>query len=149
MKTELCKMKEVFGKIDRLQEQITELNRNAFEQLCNIIREVCSKEDEGVEKIGKGCFIVKASTLIGRPWSIDYVSNEVAGKVLTDKVTKIFSKRERMEDVLNYLNELVSKAVGNSVIVEKERGETRWGSITNNRAIKKSLVVKILTLCDE
>lgn len=104
-------MKEIFEKINGLQNQITDLNYDAFNELCTIIKDVCSVEDDGVKKIGKGCFIIKARTLIGRPWSVDYVSNEVAGCVLIDKVTKIFDKREHIEDVLEYLNDVVSKAV--------------------------------------
>ena len=142
-------MKEVFNKIDKLQNQITELNRSAFTELCATIKEVCSVEDEGVKKIGKNCFIVKSSTLIGRPWSVDYVANEVAGGVLIGKVTKIFAKRERIEDVLEYLNDVVAKAVDNSVTIEVERGQAMCGSYNNKRVIKKSLVVKILALAEE
>lgn len=139
-------MKEVLNKIDKLQNQITELNRSAFKELCAIIKEVCSVEDGGVKKIGRNCFIVKASTLIGRPWGVEYVSNELAGGVLIDKVTKVFAKRERIEDVLEYLNGVVAKAVDNSVMIETEKGQTMYGSYNNKRIIKKSLVVKILTL---
>ena len=142
-------MKEVFNKINGLQDQITELNRSAFKELCTIIKDECSVEDEGVKKIGKGCFIVNSSVLIGRPWSIDYVSNEVAGGVLIDKLTKIFAKREHIEDVLEYLNDVVAKAVDNSVTIEVGKGETMYGSYTDRRSIKKNLVVKILALAEE
>ena len=142
-------MKEVFDKINGLQDQITELNRSAFKQLCDIIKEVCCVEDGGVEKIGKGCFIVKSSVLIGCPWNIDYVSNEVAGDVLTDKATKIFAKRNRVEDVLDYLNDVVSKAVDNYATIEVGKVDTFRGSIYDRRPIKKNLVVKILALAKE
>lgn len=142
-------MKEVFNKINGLQNQITELNRSAFNELCAIIKEVCSIEDEGVKKIGKGCFIVKSSVLIGRPWSLDYVSNEVAGGVLIDKAAKIFAKRERIEDVLEYLNDVVAKAVDNSITIEVGRGESLYGSYADRRRIKKNLVVKILAFADK
>lgn len=150
MKTELCKMKEVFNKIDRLQEQITELNRNAFEQLCNIIREVCSKEDEGVEKIGKRCFMVKMSALIGRPWSLDYVSNEVAGEVLLQKAKDLFGKRERVEDVLNHFREVVSSNKDEDVAyVAIDKRDERDTLKSNKRAIKKRLLLEILSVADE
>ena len=142
-------MKEVFNKINGLQNQITELNRSAFNELCSIIKEVCSIEDEGVKKIGKGCFIVKSSVLIGRPWSLDYVSNEVAGGVLIDKAAKIFAKRERIEDVLEYLNDVVAKADDNSITIEVGRGESLYGSYADRRRIKKNLVVKIIALADK
>ena len=142
-------MKEVFEKINKLQSQITDLNYDAFNELCTIIKDVCSIEDEGVKKIGKGCFIVKASTLIGNPWSVEYVSNEVAGGVLIDKLTKIFDKRERIEDVLEYLNNVVSKAVDNSVMIEVGNIKTLRGSFTEKRVIKKSLVEKILSFIEE
>ena len=142
-------MKKVFEEINGLQNQITELNHAAFNELCTIIKEVCSVEDDGVKKIGKGCFIVRASTLIGNPWSVEYVSNEVAGGVLIDKVTKIFAKRERIEDVLEYLNDVVAKAVGNSIMIEVGIVKTLRGSSTDKRVIKKSLVEKILTFVEE
>lgn len=142
-------MKEIFEKINGLQNQITDLNYDAFNELCTIIKDVCSVEDEGVKKIGKGCFIVKASTLIGRPWSVEYVSNEVAGGVLIDKITKIFDKREHIEDVLEYLNDVVSKAVDNSVMIEVGKGKTLCGYFTDKRMIKKSLVEKILSFVEE
>lgn len=150
MKTELCKMKEVFSKIDRLQEQITELNCNAFEQLCNIIREVCSKEDEDVEKIGKRCFVVKMSALIGCPWSLDYVSNEVAGEVLLQKAKDLFGKRERVEDVLNHFREVASRSKDEDVtyVVIDKRDE--YDTLkSNKRAIKKRLLLEILSVADE
>ena len=142
-------MKEIFEKINKLQNQITDLNYDAFNELCTIIKDVCSIEDEGVKKIGKGCFIVKASTLIGNPWSVEYVSNEVAGGVLIDKLTKIFDKRERIEDVLEYLNNVVSKAVDNSVMIEVGNIKTLRGSLTDKKVIKKSLVEKILSFIEE
>ena len=142
-------MKEVFEKINGLQDQITELNRSAFKELCAIIKEVCSVEDDGVKKIGKGCFIVRSSVLIGRPCGVEYVSNEVAGDVLIDKASKIFAKRERIEDVLEYLNDAVTKAVDNSVKIEVGKGETLCGSYTDRRVIKKNLVVRILALVKE
>jgi hypothetical protein len=142
-------MKEVFEKINGLQDQITELNRSAFNQLRTIIKDVCSIEDDGVKKIGKGCFIVKSSVLVGRPWGVEYVSNEVAGDVLIDKAAKIFAKRERIEDVLEYLNDIVSKAVDNSVKIEVGKGETVYASYVDRRVIKKNLVVRILALVKE
>lgn len=142
-------MKEVFEKINGLQDQITELNRSAFDELCDIIKDACSVEDEGVKKIGKGCFIVKSSVLVGRPWSLDYVSNEIAGNVLIDKAAKIFAKRERIEDVLEYFNDIVAKAVDNSVKIEVGKGETVYGSFVDRRSIKKNLVVRILALAKE
>ena len=142
-------MKEVFEEINGLQNQITELNHTAFNELCTIIKDVCSVEDDGVKKIGKGCFIVKASKLIGNPWSVEYVSNEVAGGVLIDKVTKIFAKRERIEDVIEYLNDVVAKAVDNSIMIEVGIVKTLRGSSTDKRVIKKSLVEKIITFVEE
>ena len=142
-------MKEIFEKINGLQNQITDLNYDAFNELCTIIKDVCSVEDDGVKKIGKGCFIVKASTLIGNPWSVEYVSNEVAGGVLIDKLTKIFDKRERIEDVLEYLNDVVSKAVHNSVMIEVGKGKALCGYFSDKRVIKKSLVEKILALAEK
>ena len=142
-------MKEVFEEINGLQNQITELNHTAFKELCTIIKDVCSVEDDGVKKIGKGCFIVKASKLIGNPWSVEYVSNEVAGGVLIDKVTKIFAKRERIEDVIEYLNDVVAKAVDNSIMIEVGIVKTLRGSFTDKRVIKKSLVEKILIFVEE
>lgn len=142
-------MREVFDKINGLQNQITELNRTAFKELCTIIKDVCSVEDEGVKKIAKGCFIVRSSILIGHPWSVEYVSNEVAGGVLIDKVIKIFAKRERIEDALDYLNDVVAKAVDNSVMIEVCNIKTLRGTITDNRVIKKSLVLKILALAEK
>lgn len=142
-------MKEIIKKINKLQNQITDLNCDSFNELCTIIKDVCSVEDEGVKKIGKGCFIVKASTLIGRPWSVEYVSNEVAGGVLIDKVTKIFDKRGCIEDVLEYLNDVVSKAVDNSVMIEVSKGKASCGYFSDKRVIKKSLVKKILSFVEE
>ena len=138
-------MKEVFEEINGLQNQITELNHAAFNELCTIIKEVCSVEDDGVKKIGKGCFIVRASTLIGNPWSVEYVSNEVAGGVLIDKVTNIFAHRERIEDVLEYLNDVVAKSANNYIMIEVGHVKTLRGTLTTDkRVIKKSLVEKIL-----
>ena len=142
-------MKEVLEKINGLQNQITELNHTAFKELCTIIKDACSVGDDGVKKIAKGCFIVRSSILIGRPWSVEYVSNEVAGGVLIDKVTKIFAKRERIEDVLEYLNDVVAKAVGNSIMIEVGIVKTLRGSSTDKRVIKKSLVEKIITFVEE
>lgn len=138
-------MKEVLEKINGLQNQITELNHTAFKELCTIIKDVCSVEDYGVKKIGNGCFVVMASTIIGNPWSVEYVSNEVAGGVLIDKVTNIFAHRERIEDVLEYLNDVVAKAANNYIMIEVGHVKTLRGTLTTDkRVIKKSLVEKIL-----
>lgn len=138
-------MKETIRNINALQSQITELNKSAFNQLCTIINDVCSAENNGVQKLSKGCFIVNSSVFYSNdPWSVEYQISEITGKVLINEVTKVFAKRERISDVLDYLNTLVSKAVGNTISIVINR--SNFHGITNYSVFKKSLVMKIIDL---
>lgn len=101
-------MFEILENITRTQNILLKLENDAFKTLCDIIQKVCdSKTDKGV-KINKNCFIVHASHLYNRPWSLDILSNEIANKVLQQQAAKLFQRNNKVEDVIQYFKDCVT-----------------------------------------
>lgn len=153
MKKTIENINKLQNEITELNEKLIELNEKAFNQLCEIIQDVC-KCDDSIKKVGKNMYIIHSSSLINSPWSVEYHVNEVSGKILIESLTKIFSKRGRVSDVIDYLKSLVKNAKGNIVYVKTVLKTPYldahvYVETNSTTPIKKSLVEKIITMIEK
>lgn len=129
-------MKTRLKEIERQRGALRMAEEAAFRDICRIISKVCNKESSLVQKIKKNIFVVRSSRLVGNPWNLDYVSNEVAGKTLLEKVRSVFDNTGSVDSVFLFLNNCIKAKGEDFAYVEL----SRW----NKRPIRKTLIKEII-----
>ena len=129
-------MKARLKEIERQRVALQKAEEAAFHDICRIISKVCNKESSLVQKIKKNIFIVRSSRLVGNPWNLDYVSNEVAGETLLEKVRSIFDNTGSVDSVFLFLNNCIKAKGEDFAYVELNR----W----DKRPIRKTLIEEII-----
>lgn len=114
---------EIEEELKALEERKKELQALYASKCDDVIKEAIEKsaQEKKLKRLGKNCFIINVSELMGNPWNVEFHDWKVAKNVLMAYLEKKPTSKWRTE-----IESLIASAKGNSIYIECGCGNYKY-----------------------